>query len=246
LNFPDPLLEATFLERANRFACWVEREGRREKTHLPNSGRLRELLVPGASVLMAKAAAPHRKTESDMLVVVQGERLVSVDARLPGHLVDEALREGALAPFRGYPRIQREVRFGGSRLDFLLGGEGGACFLEVKSVTLVRGGLALFPDAPTLRGQRHLETLMEARRRGYGAAVAFVVQREDARAFSPNDGTDLAFGSALREAWRRGVGVYAYGCQVGRKEIRIVRELPVQGIFDPALKEAVHGPGTPR
>ncbi|MFQ5826879.1 MAG: DNA/RNA nuclease SfsA [Dehalococcoidia bacterium] len=227
MKFPDPLLEATFLERANRFACWVEREGRRQNVHLPNSGRLRELLIPGASVLVAEAGAPHRKTKGDMLLVVQGEKLVSVDARLPGHLVDEALREGDLAPFRGYPRIQREVRFGESRLDFLLGGEGGACFLEVKSVTLVREGRALFPDAPTLRGRRHLEALMEAGRYSYAAAVVFVVQREDARAFSPNDGTDPAFGSALREAWGRGVGVYAYGCQVSRKEIRIARELPV-------------------
>ncbi|MEE8471886.1 MAG: DNA/RNA nuclease SfsA [Dehalococcoidia bacterium] len=228
MKLPAPLWEATFLERANRFTCWVEREGRREMAHLANSGRLRELLVPGAPVLLKGAGGPHRKTKSDMLLVGHGRRLVSVDARLPGDLVDEALREGALAPFRGYPGVRREVRFGESRLDFLLEGDSGACFLEVKSVTLVREGRALFPDAPTLRGRRHLEALMTAKGEGYAAAMVFVVQREDGRTFSPNDGTDPDFGAALREARGRGVGVYAYGCSVTRDEIAISRELTVQ------------------
>ena len=228
LKLPAPLWEATFLERANRFTCWVEREGRWEMAHLANSGRLRELLVPGAPVLLKGGAGPHRKTKSDLLLVVHGRHLVSVDARLPGDLVDEALRQEALAPFRGYHGVRREVRFEASRLDFLLDGESGACFLEVKSVTLVREGRALFPDAPTLRGCRHLEALMKAKGEGYAAAVVFVVQREDGRAFSPNDGTDPDFGAALREAREWGVGVYAYGCRVSRDEIGISRELPVQ------------------
>jgi sugar fermentation stimulation protein A len=152
---------------------------------------------------------------------------VSADARLPGHLVFEALQEGRLTPFTGYPQVRREVVFGESRLDLLLQGPPGRCVVEVKSVTLVERGLGLFPDAPTERGRRHVQTLAQAVAKGYRAAVLFVIQRPDAHACAPNDSADPAFGAALREAVAQGVEAHAYICRVTRQEVRIWKPVPV-------------------
>jgi len=160
------------------------------------------------------------------LVDVAGT-LVSADARLPNTLVEEALHEGRLSPFEGYDDVRREVQYHESRLDFALKKKGQRCLIEVKSVTLVDGGLALFPDAPTRRGHRHVQELRRAVGEGDRAAVVFVVQREDVRAFTTNDGADPAFAGALRCALAGGVEVYAYACQVSRYEVRLDRPLKV-------------------
>lgn len=213
--------------RDNRFRATVELNGRRVWAYLPNSGRLEELLEPGRRLLLSPASAPGRRTDYDLLLVDMGGTLVLADARLPNLLVEEALLEGSLSPFEGYEAIRREVKRGRSRLDFTLEGQGRRCFVEVKSVTLVRGGLALFPDAPTLRGCRHVEELHRAVAEGERAAIVFVVQRDDADAFAPNDEADPAFGSALRRAVEEGVEVYAYACQVSRREVRLDKPLEV-------------------
>jgi len=176
------LVPATFVKRDNRFRVTVQVEGHPVWAHLPNSGRLRELLVPGRRVLLAPAQAPGRRTRYDLLMVDLDETLVSVDARKPGPLLHEALQAGRLEEFAGYTQVRREVSYGQSRLDLALEGgpDGGRCFIEAKSVTLVEDGVALFPDAPTQRGHRHLGELMRARGEGHRAAVAFVVQRGDA------------------------------------------------------------------
>jgi len=219
---------AIFLTRDNRFRATVELDGRRVWAYLPNSGRLEELLRPGRRVLLRPAAAPGRKTAYDLALVDLEGLLVSADARLPNLLVEEALRKGRLPPFAGYEAIRREVERGGVRLDFVLEKDGDRCLIEVKSVTLVRGGLALFPDAPTLRGRRHVEELHRAVAGGERAAIIFVVQREDAVAFAPHDEADPAFGRALRRAVEEGVEVYAYACRVGRREVRLDRPLEVK------------------
>lgn len=224
---PPSLITASFVERANRFVCWVEVNGRKEKAHLPNSGRLRELLAPGRQVYLVEAKSLERRTRYDMLLVAIDSVLASVDARLPNDLVEEGLRGGMLAPFRQYSEICREVRYGHSRLDFMLRKDGRFCYIEAKSITLVEGGRGLFPDAPTQRGRQHVLELIQARREGRDAAIVFVVQRHDATGFSPNDATDPAFGKALREAQAEGVGIYAYGCRVSLREIVIESELPV-------------------
>ena len=226
MKLPQPLIEGTFISRANRFACWVKAP-KQVLAHLPNSGRLHDLLVVGRRVYLHPAPDSGRKTPYDLLLVSLGDQLVSVDARLPSALVEEALRARALAPFRDYTQLQREVFLGRKRLDFLLRQDGRECFLEVKSVTLVEGGVGLFPDAPTLRGREHLQALLQARQAGKGAAVAFIIQRRDAVAFSPRDATDPAFGQALRQAFRGGVQTHAFRCFVSREEVRITQEIPV-------------------
>ena len=222
------LVEARFLTRLNRFAALVEMEGREVMVHIANSGRMRELLEPGRRLLLAPAAGEHRKTRFDLSLVDLGTTLVSADTRLPNGLVAEALAEGQLPQFQEYPELRREVRYGDSRLDLLLDGPGGRCYGEVKSVTLVVDGIGLFPDAPTVRGVKHLKELSRAVAEGHRASVVFVVQRADAVAMSPHDTADPAFGAALRAAQAAGVEIYAYNCAVSPSEIRLASPLPIK------------------
>ncbi|MBI2856428.1 MAG: DNA/RNA nuclease SfsA [Chloroflexi bacterium] len=220
------LLEGIFLERPNRFAAWVEVKGVPVMAHVPNSGRMRELLWPGSRVLLTPRGSDGRKTAYDLSLVDLGHALVSSDARLPSALVAEAYAKGQLDQFSQYAWLRREVPYLDSRLDILLG-NGGLCYIEVKSVTLVEDGVGLFPDAPTSRGARHVEALARAIGEGHRAVVVFVVQREDATAFVPNDGADPHFGETLRRAHAAGVEAYAYRCRVSIEEIEITEPLPV-------------------
>jgi sugar fermentation stimulation protein A len=206
----------------------VEVAGQPLCAHLPNSGRLGELLVPGCRALLVERQGAQRKTGYDLYMVELNRRWVSVDARLPNDLVAEALRAGRLTPLAGYPTMRREVPFGHSRLDLLLEApDKSPCLIEVKSVTLVVDGLACFPDAVTLRGRRHVQELAGAIEAGYRAAMVFVVQRDDALGLRTHDESDPGFGRALRDAAGRGVEVYAYGCRVEPGRVEIDRSLPV-------------------
>ena len=226
------LVEARFLARDNRFRVTVEADEGPVWAHLPNSGRLDELLVPGHRVLLVRRSAPNRKTRYDLSLVQLAGQWISVDSRLPNDLVVEALLAGRLAPFVGYPDVSREVVFGRSRLDFLLEAPGKSpCLIEVKSVTLVVDGLACFPDAVTLRGRRHLRELEAAIERGYRSAAIFVVQRGDAIGLRPHDESDPNFGRVLREVASRGVEVYAYACSVEPGRVEITHSLPLHAIL---------------
>lgn len=227
MKIADQIREAGFLRRENRFACLVELEGSEERVYLPNSGRLNSLLFPGQTVFLAERSSPSRRTRFDLVMTILNGKSVSVDARVPGELVYQALCQRTLPQFGVYSTIKREVAFGESRLDFLLSSHISLCFLEVKSVTLVQEGRALFPDAPTLRGRRHLKSLTWAKKEGYEAAIVFVIQREDAESFSPNDAVDAEFGHVLREAQLQGVDVYAYRCKVSPREIELAEQVPI-------------------
>ncbi len=227
MRFPAPLVSARFVARDNRFRATVDMAGRLVPVHVPNSGRMRELLVSGTEVRLAPAHAPARRTAFDLALVWGSGGWVSVDARLPPRLFAEWLQRGGGGPLSGWLTVQREVTVGHSRVDLLLGRGDDRCWVETKSVTLVRGGVALFPDAPTERGRRHLQTLAALAESGQRAAVAFVVQRSDATHFRPNDETDPAFGAALRDAIRRGVTVVCCTCTVGEGGVEVVGEIPL-------------------
>jgi len=227
MKIADQIKEAGFLRRENRFACLVEVEGSKERVYLPNSGRLNSLLFPRQTVFLAERSSSSRRTRYDLVMTILNGRLVSVDARVPGELVYQALCQRTLPQFGVYSTIKREVAFGRSRLDFLLSSHISLCFLEVKSVTLVQKGRALFPDAPTLRGRRHLKSLTWAKKEGYEAAILFVIQRGDAEGFSPNDAVDAEFGHTLRAAQLHGVDLYAYRCEVSPGEIELAEQVPV-------------------
>ncbi|MBF7083781.1 DNA/RNA nuclease SfsA [Desulfallas sp. Bu1-1] len=227
LPLPKNLVKARFVDRKNRFVALVNVDGRDALAHVPSSGRMRELLVPGAAVYLAPSGGPGRRTEFSLLLVDYGGILVSVDSLLPNRLLDHAFRQGALPGFERYTGVRREFPYREGRVDFLLTGNREQCLVEVKSVTLVEQGEARFPDAPSLRGARHLDELALARREGYRAAVIFVVQRQDGIYFTPNDGTDPRFGRSLRRASGAGVEIYALGCRVGLKDVEIYGGIPV-------------------
>ncbi len=228
MDYTGDLVEGRFKVRLNRFLALVEVNGREAGVHVANSGRMRELLVPGYRVLLKPRPGPHRKTGFDLALVDLGNTLASADARLPNTLVEEALAQGRLDQFAGYPDVRREVTFGDSRLDFMLESPTGRCYLETKSVTLVVDGVGMFPDAPTLRGAKHMHSLAKAVEAGHRAAAIFIVQRDDCEAVAPHDEADPVFGAALRESVAAGVEVYAYNCTVTEQSITLNRRLPIR------------------
>lgn len=201
-----------FLARPNRFVAHVELEGERVVCHVKNTGRCRELLTSGAAVYLERAENPARKTPYDLIAVEKGDLLINMDAQAPNKVFGEWAAAGRFLP--GLTALRPEFTWEDSRFDFRLEDHLGPCFVEVKGVTLEQDGLALFPDAPTERGVKHLRGLRRAVEQGYRAAVFFVVQMKGPRLFRPNDGTHPAFGQALREAAAAGVGVYAWDCAV--------------------------------
>ncbi len=228
-----PLQPATFVRRDNRFRATVRLPtGSLVAAHVPNSGRLHDLFVPGRPVWLARATRTGRKTPYDLLLVQLPHTWVSVDARLPNPLFREALAAGQFADWLPDPtawQVRAEPAFAGGRLDFCLQhrATGQRVWVETKSVTLVEGGVALFPDAPTARGRRHLAALARRVAQGERAAVVFVVQRGDARAFAPHPHADPEFPAALQAAAHAGVEVYAYDCRVTQTAIAIAGRIPV-------------------
>jgi len=207
-----------FQERPNRFLALVRVEDRILPSFLPNPGRMPELLTPGTEVVLKEVLKEDRKTDFDLIGVFYKGQVVSVDSRVPNKLVLEALKNGDIEELSEYNIIKPEYGYGHTRFDFFLANEHESCLLEVKSCTLVKDGVALFPDAETERGRRHVRDLVKAKKEGYRACVLFVVQRTDAHVFTPNDETDLEFGKVLRDAAVNGVEVYAYYSEfVGNK-----------------------------
>ena len=216
---------ARFLDRPNRFIAHVEVEGKTETVHVKNTGRCRELLVPGARVYLEGSRNPARKTAWDLVAVEKGERLINMDSQAPNKVFAEWALEGHFLP--GVTSLWPEYSYGGSRLDFAVETPQGLHLVEVKGVTLEEDGAVYFPDAPTERGVKHLHELTGAALAGIDATVFFVVQLEGAKFLSPNDSTHPAFGEALRQAAQSGVHVRAFDCTVTPDTLSIRREVPV-------------------
>lgn len=206
------------------------------EAHLPDPGRLRELLLPGRSLWLTPALTPARKTKWSVVLceTPEGAGLVSLNSTLPNRLIEKALVQGGMEEFRGWRLLRKEYRMGRTRWDFLLEQREETnrrrMALEVKSVTLVENGVALFPDAVTERGARHVRELAELAQTGWAAAVLFVVQREDASAFRPAAHLDPAFSAAFNEAVQAGVAVYCRKCRVTPEAITLSGRLPVSKI----------------
>jgi sugar fermentation stimulation protein A len=211
--------EAVFLTRLTRFSALVSLEDKEEVVYLPNTGRIWQLLRPGTRVYVRKRDIPGRQTKWDLPFFSLGTTLVWADPRAANAVIFEALTEGLLSQFRSFPFTYKEATFNGARFDFLLQNERQKYLLEVKSVALVKEGTALFPDAPAKRGARQLETLLQARKGGYQGGIIFVVQREDAHAFSPHKQLDARFCEVLERCIHAGIDIYAYKCKVTVGEI---------------------------
>ena len=217
--------EAVFLDRPNRFIAHVELEGKAETVHVKNTGRCRELLIPGATVYLERSENPLRKTAWDLVAVRMGERLINMDSQAPNKVFGEFALSGGFVP--GVTSLWPEYTYGDSRLDFALQTEQGFHLVEVKGVTLEVEGAVYFPDAPTERGVKHLRELTRAAAAGIDASAVFVVQMEEVSHMSPNDMTHPEFGQALREARAAGVNVRAFACKVEPDSLTIHREIPV-------------------
>ncbi len=217
--------QGRFLARPNRFIAHVELEGEQVVCHVKNTGRCRELLVPGANVYLEQSDNPARKTQYDLIAVEKGERLINMDSQAPNKVFGEWARAGGFRP--GLTKLQGEKTYGNSRFDFYWETPESQGFVEVKGVTLEENGVVRFPDAPTQRGVKHLEELMAARAAGYEAAVCFVVQMGDVTSFQPNDRTHPEFGEALRRAAQAGVEVLAVDCRVERDRLDIANRVEV-------------------
>jgi len=217
--------KGTFLARPNRFIAQVETAEGVQTVHVKNTGRCRELLVPGAAVYLERGRGPKRKTAFDLVAVEKGTRLINMDAQAPNQVFAEWAAAGGFDP--AVTAVRREYVYGESRLDFCLETPAGRHLVEVKGVTLEEDGLVRFPDAPTERGVKHIRELQRAVGEGLSATLFFVVQMEDVTAMMPNDTTHPAFGQALREAAAAGVQVLAYDCAVAPDRLMIRRPVPV-------------------
>jgi sugar fermentation stimulation protein A len=230
LHRTEQLLEAKFLRRESRFSATVSINGSNEYVHVPSSGRMEELLVPGKIVYLKRAGVSPipRKTPFTIVLTHSGLSLVSVEAAKANNLFEEALKNGGLEDFKNFRVVEREKRIGLSKIDFVIENpQGEKMFTEIKSVTLVENGRALFPDAPTTRGIKHLKELMNKSAQGISTAVVFVIQRSDADSFSPHDKRDPDFGKVLRQAKKVGVKLTAYKCLVEIDRQFITEPVPV-------------------
>lgn len=214
-----------FRDRPNRFIAHVELDGKLETVHVKNTGRCRELLVPGAKVWCQRSENPARKTKFDLICVEKGPYLINMDSQAPNKAVQEWLLGGGLGQIRD---LRPETVHGDSRFDFAFRKGDKQCYLEVKGVTLEDGGICAFPDAPTERGAKHLRGLQRAVTEGCVCYALFVIQMRPVLYLHPNDATDPAFGKALREAAAGGVHVLAVDCQVTPNSMTVGQTVEVR------------------
>lgn len=233
MRYTNPIVKASFISRPNRFVAHVILNGQEEMVHVKNTGRCRELLVPGATVYLEDCHNnPGRKTRYSVISVEKGDMLVNIDSQAPNEAVAEGVRSGKIPFFHQVTNLRREVTFGASRFDMLVegrdeAGNGQQGFIEVKGVTLEKDGISAFPDAPTTRGARHVLELAEAAAQGYRAAVIFLVQMRGPRLFVPHWERDSLFGKALVEAQGAGVKIWAYDSVVSLASMEVGQQLPV-------------------
>ena len=217
------VIPGVFRQRPNRFIAYVDTAEGTQICHVKNTGRCKELLIDGAVVYLEESFNLNRKTKFDLIAVEKGELLINMDSQAPNRTAAEYLP----TLFPNLSLLRPETRFGGSRFDFYVETPNERWFVEVKGVTLERDGIALFPDAPTARGAKHLRELCACMDKGYKACILFVIQMEGVCLFTPNSATDPEFTQALAEASRKGVRIEAVNCLVTPESMQIHRKIEV-------------------
>ena len=215
------IVEGVFIARPNRFIAKVQIDGKEETAHVKNTGRCREILVPGTKVCLQyfDPAVYKRKTKYDLVSAYKGDMLINIDSQVPNAVAEEWLRSNEKITY-----IKREFVYGDSRMDFLLGSHNGKkILLEIKGCTLERDGIGFFPDAPTERGRKHLRELTGALKSGYAAVVGFVIQMDGISRVCPNTETDPGFGELLETAFEAGVDILFLECHVEQDSIEVIR-----------------------
>ena len=220
------ICEGIFRLRINRFVAEVEINGNIERCHVKNTGRCKELLVPGARVYLNQSDKPERSTKYDLITVWKGNRLINMDSQAPNQAFLEYLQLGRYID--GITQIKPEAKYGDSRFDFYLETVNNKIFIEVKGVTLEKDNIALFPDAPTERGIKHLNELAQSIKHGYEAHVVFIIQMKDIDCFMPNYEIHPEFGAVLSAAHAMGVKVNALDCIITPDSMAVGALVPVK------------------
>lgn len=220
-------IKASFISRPNRFIAHVHLDGLDTAVHVKNTGRCREILKPGTTVILEQGRNPARKTPYSLISAYKGDMLINIDSQVPNQVVAEAVSEALLPEFGRVTYLKREVTFGGSRFDIYYESGDTRGFIEVKGVTLEIDGVAMFPDAPTERGARHVYEMIDAVGAGYKGCIFFLIQLRGVKYFTPNRIMDPEFSKALAEASNRGVEILAYDAVVGENTIELGSRIPV-------------------
>jgi len=222
--FDYEILQGKFIKRPNRFIAHIMLDDKEVIAHVPNTGRMKELCIPGVDVGVSYHDSPSRKTKYELRFIRKNENWISIDSQLPNKLAVEAIENGYVTGAKNYSYIKREVAYKNSRFDIYLHNNNSknGCFIEVKGVTLEKEGWTYFPDAPTERGRKHLKELIDAVQNGYKGKILFIVQIENANGFTPNYDTDPKFSDTLKEAYSQGVEMQALKCIV-----KVYEEIPI-------------------
>jgi len=218
--------KAIFIKRPNRFIAHVILNGKEEIVHVKNTGRCREILLPGTEVILEKAQNPNRKTAYSLIGGYKGNTLINIDSQVPNAVVFEGIRDNKVHDIFDVTKVRREVVYGNSRFDIYFETAIDKGFVEVKGVTLEENGAAMFPDAPTKRGTKHIYEMIEAVKKGYRGYILFLIQMKGVRYFTPHKEMDKPFAAALCKAWENGVKILAYDSRVTENEI--VLDSPVE------------------
>lgn len=222
----DKVKTGIFKSRPNRFIAYVMIDGVTETCHVKNTGRCKELLIPGVRVYLEEHNNPKRKTKFSVIGVQKGSRMINMDSQAPNKVVYEWIQSGGL--YSDIKLIKPEKTYGNSRFDFYVETTNKQIYIEVKGVTLEEDGIVRFPDAPTERGVKHINELISCVKEGYEAYIIFVIQMKDVKYFEPNDITHPEFGKALREAEKQGVHIIAMDCDVKKNQLNIRNNVKVQ------------------
>lgn len=226
-KYPGEFVEGKFVSRPNRFIAEVELDGEIELAHVKNTGRMVELLLPGATVYLQKATNPNRKTKYDLISIVYRDRFVNLDSQIPNTVGEMLFRNNMISGWENPDSIKREVTVEDSRLDLCVEKDSKKLFVEIKGVDLVPSGRAMFPDAPTTRGVKHLNRLIELKRAGHSAMNIYIIARDDAVDFRPHKIRDPEYAEAFYKAKDFGVEILAFTTINDYNSIKIDKEIPI-------------------
>lgn len=221
------VVNAIFLKRPNRFVAHVDLDGKEEIVHVRNTGRNKEILVKGTRVVLEKSENPNRKTAYSLVCGYKGDMLINIDSQIPNAVVAEGIRNKKIKEFLDVTKLKREVFYGNSRFDIYFEIHDKKGFIEVKGVTLEQDGCAMFPDAPTERGTKHICEMVKAVQEGYLGYIFFLIQLKGAKYFTPHAEMDKNFAEALKYASENGVRILAYDSLVYENEITIDSQIQV-------------------
>ncbi len=219
--------KAIFIRRPNRFIAHVLLNDKEEVVHVKNTGRCKEILKEGAEVILERAVNKNRKTRYSLIAAYKDRRLINIDSQVPNQVVYETLEQGDLPNFGKLTQLKKEVTFANSRFDIYFETEKNKGYIEVKGVTLESEGETMFPDAPTVRGTKHVMEMIQAVEQGYQGYIFFVIQMKGVKSFTPNKKMDPEFARTLKEARERGVRLLAYDCYVSENMIKLGNRVPI-------------------